>query len=301
MERFMIGQFGKFDEEKQKRDFKECFFGVEAICFKSEDEVRKLKREAGARKFEIGVHFPLRADIWKHRDAQFMSLNDEIKRESYQYAEKEFNFIKTVNPDYVLFHYPKPVIIDEKEDWTKWRFGDRTEYCFEKDYPFDKFKSESEELFAWLDENIADEGITPILELDAVNKYIYDSNILQELLERYPRIKLCLDLGRISLQEKLQKRFNSFDLVKKFAKYAYVIHLWNIKICDTVENNHYPALPELKPEDGWGDIERYFEIICEENDSFKVQFEHRSDLISDEELQRCYKWVSNMIDKNTVG
>ena len=44
----------------------------------------------------------------------------------------------------------------------------------------------------------------------------------------------------------------------------------------------------LEPEDGWADVETYLKIIREANDSFKILFEHKSGLISDEKLEDCY-------------
>jgi hypothetical protein len=35
MKRFMIGQFGKFDVNKQNRDFRDYFFGIEATQMES--------------------------------------------------------------------------------------------------------------------------------------------------------------------------------------------------------------------------------------------------------------------------
>ena len=61
-----------------------------------------------------------------------------------------------------------------------------------------------------------------------------------------------------------------------------------------IENNHFPALPNLKVEDGWAPIEEYLRIIAKENANVKVMFEHRSDLISDEELEQCYSWISKL-------
>jgi hypothetical protein len=36
-------------------------------------------------------------------------------------------------------------------------------------------------------------------------------------------------------------------------------------------------------------------LIAAENRSVKIQFEHRSDLIRDEDLERCYAWVEQLL------
>lgn len=295
MNRFIIGHFNKFDYAKQNKDFKNKFWGVEVCNFESLEEIDKLKNESENKNFNIGVHFPLKSGDWRLRDPQFLCKNLENRKSSYEYMEKQFQLIKDIGGKYVLFHYPKPVILDESVDWTNWRFADNTEFCFEKDCTFEYLKEESEKLFDYLNNVSLTYGLKVILELDAMNKYIYDSNFLEELLEKYTNIKLCLDLGRIHIQEVIDRNFDSFKVAEKFSKYTELVHLWNVKVTEKVEYSHYPALPNLKIEEGWGDIEKYLSIINKENKDFKVLFEHDSSLISEEDLNKCYEWIFKII------
>jgi len=96
-------------------------------------------------------------------------------------------------------------------------------------------------------------------------------------------------------QDRIDKNFDTKKIIKRFAKYAEVIHLWNAKINEIVEYNHYPALRNLMPEEGWASIEDYIKIIKEENKDAKILFEHASHLISDEELQGCYDWIDELL------
>lgn len=297
MERFVIGQLKHYNQDKQTRDFKDNFLGVEASLFEDNADIQELIAAANKGKFDIGVHFPLRAGGWRLRDPQFLSKDDEIRKSSFKYTTDELEFLKDVKPKYILFHYPKPVILDNSVDWTNWRFADETEYYFESDYSFEDFKEKSVKFFEWLNEMADKNKFTPVLELDALNRYIYDTDILEMLLERYPRIRLCLDIGRLHIQDKIDSNFNSYKFTKRFAKYAEVIHLWNVKVTSNLENSHFPVLPSLKPEEGWADIESYLNIIREENSTCKINFEHRSDLITDEELENCYNWVNNLLRK----
>ena len=211
--------------------------------------------------------------------------------------QNEFEYLKKIKPKYVIMHYPKPVLLDDSVDWSNWRFADETEYYFESKYSFEELKNKSEELFKYLTEISIKNDIVPVLELDALNSYIYDTDLLETLLNKYPRVRICLDIGRLHLQEKIDENFDSFKLTRKLAKYAEVIHLWNVKVSGNLTNNHYPTLPNLNPEDGWADIKRYLTIIREENNHCKFLFEHRSDLITDEELESCYNWINELINK----
>ncbi|WP_048600782.1 DEAD/DEAH box helicase family protein [Rubeoparvulum massiliense] len=296
MNRFIIGQYGSFDDKKYKRDFKEGFFGIEACLFSHEHDIANLVKEAKQVGFQIGVHFPLRAGISKHRDAQFLSSDRTVRLQAYDLIQRELDFLATINPFYVLFHYPKPVILDERVDWSKWRFEDPSEYEYETSYSFTDFKETSEILFAWLSQKGREYNFTPILELDGLNKYIYNDHFFKHLLEKYSDIRLCLDTARLFLQDQLDPFFDSKLVIKKYARFADTIHLSNVQITDDnrIQKSRYPVLPNQNPIDGWAPIEEYLSIIIQENKNIKIMFEHRSDLVSDEELWECYNWVNQL-------
>lgn len=166
---------------------------------------------------------------------------------------------------------------------------------YESEYSYNEFEERSRDFFKWMSNKAKELNISVILELDAVNSYIYNTNLLEELLEEYSNIKLCLDIGRLHLQEKLDDKFDSYRFVKRFVKYAEVIHLWNVKVSTNLEYSHFPILPCQKPYEGWADIKKYMKIIKESNNICKFVFEHYSDKISDEELDECYKWIESLL------
>ncbi|MDF2890417.1 MAG: hypothetical protein K0R80_784 [Clostridia bacterium] len=295
MKSFMIGQPGYFDDAKYVRDFRKDFYGIEALVFENESEIDKLIAISQRDNFNIGIHFPLRKWISKYRDPQFLSKDDVVRAESHKIMEDELEYLQKVKPKYVLFHYPKPVILDDRVDWSPWRFADSSEYVSESDFTFKELKEKSEYLFKWLSDKALQYNFIPVLELDALNKYVYETNMLEELLEKYQSVKLCLDTGRLNFQDRIDKNFDAIGVIKKFAKYAEVVHVCNTKVNGYLEKHHYPALPSLKPEEGWPPIEAYMRIIGQENKHAKFMFEHMSDLISDEELQGCYDWIDELI------
>lgn len=295
MKNFMIGQYGRYDNAKTERDFREGFYGMEACLFETEEDIEKLINEAENKSFKIGIHYPLRSGRALLRDPQFLSKDDCTRNQAYRSIREELEFLKKVKPEYVLFHYPKPVILNESVDWKNWRFADRSEYMFEAEYSFEVLKEKSRELFKWLTEMSYQYNFIPVLELDALNKYIYESNLLEELLNSYPKVRLCLDTGRLHLQAKFDKNFDALNIIERFASYTEVVHLWNIRVADNLEKSHHPALPVLKAEDGWAPIEQYLKIIKKKNPNCKIMFEHQSDRISNEELQQCYDWVDQLL------
>jgi hypothetical protein len=298
MKKFMIGQYGTFDYKKYQRDFKADFYGIEACLFNHQDDTLNLIKESKQGGFRVGVHFPLRAGISTLRDALFLSQDNSTRLHAYNLIQQELDFLDIVKPDYILFHYPKPVILDDRVDWSKWRFADRREFEYESVFTYDEFKEKSDSLFQWLSQKGQEYNFTPVLEFDALNKYIYEGDFLEKLLDKYRDIRLCLDTGRLYMQDRIDPYFEAKSVIKKYAKYAETLHLWNVQITNNniIENNHYPALPNLNQNDGWAPIEEYLQIINNVNKDVKIMFEHRSDLVSDEELWECYKWVDKILN-----
>jgi len=294
MKRFMIGQFDKFDLNRQNRDFRDDFWGIEVNQIESHDELKILKDNINNRNLNVGIHFPLLKNQWRARDPQYLSKDKTTYEESIKYMESEFARAEEFNPDYILLHYPKPVILDGNVDWSSWRFYDDTEHYYESDIPYKYFEERSRNFFEILSEQGKKYSFTPVLELDGLNKYIYETNLLEDLLDEYSNIKLCLDFGRIHLQDCIDNHFIGREIIRKFGRYTYLVHLWNAKVGS---NAHYPALKSLKVEDGWGDMEPYFKVMNEENDNYKVLFEHKSHLVSDIELEECYQWIAGLVNR----
>lgn len=298
MNRFMIGQYGAFDYNKYHRDFKQGFYGIEACLFAHENDTTSLLQESREVGFRIGVHFPLRARKSKLRDALFLSNDNETRNQAYEIVQQELDYLLTLKPTYILFHYPKPVILDDRVDWSSWRFGDDSEFEYESLYSFQEFKAKSDSFFAWLSKKGQEYQFTPVLEFDALNKYIYEEDYLVRLLEEYNNIKLCLDTARLYLQDRIDPCCDSQSIIKTYARFAEVVHLSNIQINDEnhIIKSRHPVLPKLNPQDGWAPIEEYLQIINQENPEVKIMFEHRSDLVTDDELMECYRWVDGLMN-----
>lgn len=296
MQQFMIGQYGGFSYEKYHKDFRTGFYGMEACSFKTAEDAQHLAEEARSRGFQVGIHFPFRANSTRARDPLFLSKNESVRQEALQHIREELDYLTSLQPEYVLFHYPKPVILDDRVNWQGWRFGDASEFIYESGITLEELIMRSEQLFEWLDEVSRQYSFMPILEFDALNQYVYGNDFFEQLLFRFPRIKLCLDTARLFLQDKLDPYFDARAILKRYSKHAALIHLSNVQVNDSVQNSHYPVLPELDPMDGWAPVEDYLRIIRAENSKVKIMFEHRSDLITEEQLQRCYTWVDGILN-----
>ncbi len=292
-----MGQYGSFDQKKLDKDYREGFYGIEACLLATEGDIIALQKEAKRKKLNIGIHFPLRSGVYSSRDPLFLDLDSSVRKRAFDDIKKEISFIydHNINPTYILFHYPKPVIIPDEFDLRRWKFYKRSEYVYESEYSYESFVEHSLNLFQWLSKTSNDYGFIPILELDALNEYIIKTSFVEDLLEKYTNIKLCIDVGRLHIQDKIDPMFDSREILKRFIKYTQILHLWNAKVGKIVEHGHYPLLPTLNPEDGWLDVEEIFEVIRKENKNLMLFFEHRSDLITKIELDSCYNWINELI------
>lgn len=299
MTRFMIGQYGHFDSSKYQRDFKDWFYGIEACLFATEADAANLLRESKNKSFSIGVHYPFRSGTSTVRDALFLSPDEATREQAFELIQAELEYLTMIQPEYVLFHYPKPVILDDRVNWENVHFPNSAEFLYESQLTIEEFIQKSEYLFQWLTDKAHQYNFIPVLEFDFLNRYIYESNVLENLLVTYPKIKLCLDTARFHIQERIDPFFNSKEILRTYAKYAEVVHLSNAQVRETIQNRHYPVLPELGPNEGWAPIQEYMELIVEENKQVRILFEHRSDLLSDEQLERCYAWVYGIMNKQT--
>jgi len=296
LNQFMIGLYGGFDEIKYARDFRDGFYGIEACMFETEDDRDRLLAEANRRGFAIGVHYPFRVTDAPVRDALFLSPDPVRRAEAFQRIEEELDMLSTMSLDYVLFHYPKPVLLDDRVNWDSWHFADATEWIYESQYPLSELVDKTEELFRWLTEQSQRYHFTPVLEFDALNQYVYGTDFLETLLRQYPAIKLCLDTGRLFFQSCIDPHFDARAVLRKYAKYAYSIHLWTLQIQDgAIQHSRHPVLPELSPLDGWAPIEEYLTIVRAENRNVKIMFEHKSERVDEEQLQQCYEWVERLL------
>ncbi len=134
-----------------------------------------------------------------------------------------------------------------------------------------------------------------VLENDAISAVLAKGLLLADLLQRYNKVKVCLDIGRLHLQEMLDPSFDAMEFAELTAPFTYLIHLWDTSFVQNLSGGHYPVLPGLRPSAGWADIKAFIDIIKGYNTNVKVLFEHRSDLVSDAELSECYRWVGQML------
>ncbi len=296
MNNFLIGMHGGFDVDKYRRDFREGFWGVEACLFPDETDLGVLLDRADKDGFNVGVHFPILKSQYKYRDPLFMALSKSESKEAYSCFEAGVVHARDMGAKYILTHFPKPFLVDRSFDWSDWRC-EEYERIFLEECPITYFNKMLNEMFERLSEMSDKYNVKVVLEHDALSKHLYTTGILEELFDKYNRLSICLDTGRLHLFSRVDKAFDSVGFAERMSRFASVVHLWNEQAGSNAQRGHYPCLPELKPSEGWGDIEAYLKTLAGSSKELLYKFEHDSSLISDEQLESCYSWVNDIIAK----
>lgn len=295
MNNFLVGMYGKFDDFKYKRDFRPGFWGVEACMFPNEQEVDKLVSKTIEGGFNFGVHYPLIKKDTPYRDPFLIALSADEREKAWENFENEVLFASGKGAAYILTHFPKPVLVNRSLDLNYWRFAGDKEWMYTDEYPLEALKENLAIMFKRLNDISDRYDIQIFLENDAMSDVLTEGSLLVDLLKENEKIRLCLDIGRLHLQEKLDPSFKAMEFAEKMAPYTGHIHLWNTNPTGNLSGGHYPVLPKQKPSEGWADVRRFINIIKGFNSKVKVLFEHRSDLVNNEELDECYSWVEELL------
>jgi sugar phosphate isomerase/epimerase len=285
---FLIGFYGRCDEEKYDRDFIDNFYGIEACMFPDIEEVQKLAKKSQTNRFHWGAHYPLIQKKSITRDPLLISLNREDREKAFFDFEKEAKLVSQYGGKYILTHFPKPVLISDTFDFTFWRFASDKEWLYEKDYPIEELDHNLYAMFSHLEEISKRHNIQVILENDAISQYLSQSSVLENLFGEFNSIKACLDIGRLHLQQMVDSEFKGMEFAKKLAPFTSLIHLWNTNPVQNLHGGHLPVSPSQKSEDGFADVRAYLEAIFARAKDAKILFEHNSNGMTREELQNCY-------------
>lgn len=294
---YYIGMHETIDYKKYKRDYCEHFVGIEFCNFESAKDVVAIQQLSLKDNLKVGVHFPLIKSSYKYRDPHINTPSEEGFEGAMSAIEKELILAKSLNADYLLIHFPKPMVLDFKLNWSIANFGDY-DVIREEDISYDRFYQLCDRGMRAVQTLGQKYGIQMILELELFNQWLYKTDMLCELLDKYSDLKLCLDTARLHVVDCIDPEFDLHTFVKKHVKYTNNVHLANIHVKESISHGHHPPVRALNQVDGWCDLEKL--LTCFEDSKYKlnVLYEHQSTRISDQELQNCYQWVEQTLSIN---
>ncbi|WMM23949.1 helix-turn-helix domain-containing protein [Tissierella sp. MB52-C2] len=187
---------------------------IEFCNFDEQEEIQRMLRIAREDNFKIGIHFPLNKSSYKYRDPLLLSLDKDEVMEAFEAVENEVKYASEIGAEYLLVHFPKSMVVDEELNWRKCKFSHEGETIGEKAYGFREFKNQCNYIFRGLSELSKKYKIQIVLEIEMLNKYLYQGKLLKDLLEEYSDLKLCLDSARLHVLANIDSKFDYRNFIK---------------------------------------------------------------------------------------
>ncbi len=117
-----------------------------------------------------------------------------------------------------------------------------------------------------------------------------------EMMETYPELGICVDMGHTFLGTKQWDRDYLGD-IEALAPYARSMHLWNAKNYEHYKiHGHIPLHPSQRPQEGWVDVEKVLEIVLSINSGVKIIFEYPVKEVT-REVQEGFDWVRGIVNR----
>lgn len=292
---FMTGIYGGFEPKRVERETRPGFWGVEACSLADWGEASRTAEWLRERNLRMGVHFPLVAGAYPEVILHpLLTSADQAEREAGFHAlEQDLVRASELGAEYVITHVPKPAVIDPELDWSDWRFVHRGETI-----PASATTpAEQEDLLDSAFERLVGvsqkSGVKVVLENDTLHSMHYGS-LLPRLFAAHPELGFCFDTGRARILERTDPKFDALAFARTMVPYTTNLHVWTSQAGKNRLGGHHPVLPDLRPEDGWGETENLLKVLSQVSLAH-VLFEHRSDLVSERQLDECYRWVAQSL------
>lgn len=296
--RLMTGIHGRFDPARFERESRAGFWGAEISCLRSPEEAAAAVSYLKERRLHFGIHFPLVEGRPEGTQLHaLVSALDERRREHDLAAvAASLREAGELGADYLLIHFPKPALLAATLDWRDWRFAQAGEALPDDTVDLAVCERVARDSFARLAELARAAGIRLVLENEILHPLFYQS-LLRDLYAGQgdgARLGLCLDTGRLHLLEATDPSFSGLALIKALRPWLTNLHLWTVRVGENKSGGHHPLLPGLAPADGWGPMAAYLDAFAAVPDA-AVLFEHRSDLVTPQQLDECYDWVNRRL------
>ena len=294
MKNYYIGMFNQFDEAKYNKDFTSHISGIELSEFHEMSEVQKVLELSKKYNFNIGIHFPLLKSSYKYRDPQVTSMEEDEVVEAFDAIIKELKLAQEIGAQYLLIHFPKPLIYDSVSDWRILRcqpYDSVSETLLERETFIDQCQKAMRQL-----NNLSEDYNMPIvLEMEFINKWFYEETWFTDYLKEYKNLSICLDFSRLHFQDYIVKDFDVYAFISALSSYTSALHVANLQVDGVLGKRHYPAFSHLSSKDGWADIRKHIWSLTDKSKLKNILFEHRTEDFSREQVVSCYEWVKGLI------
>jgi sugar phosphate isomerase/epimerase len=116
-------------------------------------------------------------------------------------------------------------------------------------------------------------GIPLHLEYAAYNPSFATPEDLADMVARYPRLHVCLDIGHARIGAEMLD-VDEWDAVRVLAPHTRSMHMWTTRGREDVRRYHHvPVHPTLTPADGWIDVPRILDAVLTVHPDCAIVFE----------------------------
>jgi shikimate kinase len=209
------------------------------------------------------VHCPLRRAPWYPYPVTWSFLSTDVHHEerelSFKLIKESLRDAVDIGAAYVVVHYPTPASLQAHE------------------MPF-----EVQHDIAWnsahrLQELSVTYGIPIYIEGFGPSPFM-DLDFIISVLRAFPSLRYCFDTGHLVLMAQ-RDGLDYFEFLEDLAPYLGCVHVWSTRgVVDYKAYHHLPPHPDLKPSDGWVDLERVVTTVRQASPSAIFVLEYSTDL-----------------------
>jgi sugar phosphate isomerase/epimerase len=125
------------------------------------------------------------------------------------------------------------------------------------------------QLNAWAEAH----GMPLHLEYAAYNPSLAEPEHLVDLVQRYPMLDICMDVGHVRLSAEMLG-IDEYEIARLLAPHTRSMHLWTTRGREDARRYHHvPVHPSLTPAEGWIDIPAMVELAVWGSSECSVVFE----------------------------
>jgi sugar phosphate isomerase/epimerase len=117
------------------------------------------------------------------------------------------------------------------------------------------------------------QGISLHLEYAAYNPSLAEPEHLVDLVQRYPMLGICLDVGHVRISAEMLGA-DEYAIAEVLAPHTRSMHLWTTRGREDARRfHHVPVHPSLTPAAGWIDIRAMLALAFSANPACGIVFE----------------------------
>jgi sugar phosphate isomerase/epimerase len=140
-------------------------------------------------------------------------------------------------------------------------------------------------------------GIPIVLENVGPNPYFHRAQDFLNILEAYPALRFCLDIGHLHLTT-FHSGIDPYEFAAQLSPYTWLIHIYNATLEMYRRYHHVPVHPSQRPEEGWADVEGLLERALAGTRTCTIVFEHTPQYPASETfVKEGIDWVRELVSR----